>query len=72
MLTPTECGHVAELVIVTYCRTCQCSTPEEVRNAGEMLISKMVRGIEKHAGNDEAVAVLNRTVLHVATTKGGA
>lgn len=70
MLTPSECGDVAELLIAAYCRTCRCRTPDDVRNAGEMLISKMARGIEKYAGNDAAVAVLNRTVLHVSRPGG--
>ena len=72
MLTPHECGQVAELVITTYCRTCECSTPDELKKAGEMLISKMARGIEKYAGTDKAVEVLKRTALHVATPEGGA
>ena len=71
MLTPTECGQAAEDIIVVYCHTCQCETPEEVRKAGEMLVSKMARAIEKYAGADQALAVLQRTALHVARVEGG-
>lgn len=71
MLTAKQCDQVAELVISTYGQTCECHTPDDVRKAGEMLISKTARAIEKHCGNDTAIEVLNRTVLHVAK-KGGA
>lgn len=71
MLTPNECDQAAERAISIYCRTCQCQTPDDIRKAGEMLISKTARAIEKHAGNEAAVNVLNRTVLHVVK-KGGA
>ena len=72
MLTAQECDQVADRIIATYCQTCEVAAPDDIRKAGEMLISKMARGIEKYAGNDAAVAVLNRTVLHVAAPKGGA
>lgn len=72
MLTAKQCDQAAEITITAYCSICKCETPEDIRKAGEMLISKMTRGIEKYCGNDTAVEVLNRTVLHMAHPKGGA
>lgn len=70
MLTPQECGDAAEIMIATYCRAVMCHSADDVRKAGEMLISKMARGIEKYAGNEAAVDVLNRTLLHVGNPTG--
>lgn len=72
MLTAKQCDQAAEIAIKAYCSRCNCKTPDDIRKAGEMLISKMARGIEKYSGNDAAVEVLNRTVLHMAHPKGGA
>lgn len=71
MLTAPACGQIAEMVIATYARACECSTPDEIQKAGEMLISKMARGIEKYAGNDAALETLLRTAAHVERKKGG-
>ena len=60
------------MAITAYCSICKCETPDDIRKAGEMLISKMTRGVEKYCGNDMAVEVLNRTVLHTANPKGDA
>jgi hypothetical protein len=54
------------MVIFDYCKGCLCETPEDIRKAGEMLVSKMARGIEKYAGNDAAISVLQRTLTHFA------
>lgn len=71
MLTAQECAQAAETLISSYCIVCGCETPQDVKNAGEMLISKMARGVEKVAGNEAATEVLNRTIFHVAMPKGG-
>ncbi len=70
MLTPYECGQVSEMVITIDCETCQVTTPEEIRKAGEMLISKMARCIEKYNDLNTAIEVLNRTLLHIQKPKG--
>lgn len=70
MITRQDADNAAELVIMTYCQACQCETPEDIRNAGELLISKMARGIEKYAGTPTALAVLNRTVMNIIPAGG--
>ncbi len=72
MKTPAECMEQAEAAIYSYCQACGCETPIDVRKAGEALISKMARGIEKFSGSAQAVAVLNRTLLNIAKVEGPA
>lgn len=70
MLTPTEADQVAELMVVAQCRSCGCMTPDDVRKACEMLISKAARAIEKYNDSATAVAVLQRTALFVQSAGG--
>lgn len=66
MKTPTEVGPIAEYLISTYCTSVGVETPDDVRKACELLISKAARAIEQY--NDQAVAqdVLGRTSRHLA------
>lgn len=67
MKSPAEVGQIAEYLITTYCSAAGTETPDDLRKACELLISKAARAIEKH--NDQAIAVevLERTSRYVAT-----
>lgn len=66
MKTPAEVGPIAEYLITTYCTSVGAETPDDVRKACELLISKAARAIEKY--NDQVVAleVLGRTSRNLA------
>ncbi|MHB0818422.1 hypothetical protein ACYCFK_09095 [Stutzerimonas stutzeri] len=66
MLTRDEADGAAEVMLAAYCRACGCATPEDVRKACEMMISKSARAIEKYNDTGTAVEVLQRTARHVA------
>ncbi|SDI54771.1 hypothetical protein [Pseudomonas panipatensis] len=65
MITSKEADALADHLLGQYFRACGCATPEDVRKAGEMVISKTARGIEKYCGTARAVDVLQRTWLHI-------
>ena len=67
MKTPTEVGQIAEDLITTYCTSAGVETPDDVRKACELLISKAARAIEKYNGHPKSVEVLSRTMSYVAT-----
>ncbi|WP_423836316.1 DNA translocase FtsK [Stutzerimonas stutzeri] len=67
MKTPTEVGPIAEYLITTYCTSVEAETPDDVRKACELLISKAARAIEKYNDQDVALEVLGRTSRYVAT-----
>jgi len=66
MKTPAEVGQVAEYLITSYCTSVEAQTPDDVRKACELLISKAARAIEKYNGQDVALDVLGRTSRYVA------
>ncbi len=66
MLTRDEADGAAEVMLAAYCRALGCTTPDDVRKACEMMISKSARAIEKYNDTGTAVEVLQRTVRHVA------
>lgn len=66
MLTRDEADGAAEVMLTAYCRACGCATPDEVRKACEMMISKAARAIEKYNDASTAIDVLQRTARHVA------
>lgn len=66
MKTPAEVGQIAEYLITTYCTSSGVETPDDVRKACELLISKAARAIEKYNDQGTAVAVLDRTSRYVA------
>lgn len=72
MITPYEADQAAELMLTTYVRACHVATPDEVRKACEMMISKAARAIEKYNGAPVAVEVLKRTTLNLMPAEGGA
>lgn len=72
MITSQQTGLIAEAYVVAYASECGVQTPDDVRKALEMLISKSALAIKKHAGPLEAVQVLQRTQLHVAPPGGQA
>ncbi len=72
MITPTEAGQAAELMLTAYCRALDCATPEDVRKACEMMISKSARTIEKYNDTGTALQVLNRTALYLTPAGGKA
>ncbi|MBT0961704.1 hypothetical protein [Denitromonas iodatirespirans] len=72
MIAPTEADQAAEMMLATYCRACGVTSPDDVRKAGEMMISKAARAIEKYNGAHVAVAVLKRTTLNLMPVEGGA
>lgn len=59
--TPEKCSKLAEDVVITYVTACGATTPQDIENFLEMLISKAARGIEKYRGNEAALGVLSRT-----------
>lgn len=65
MITASEADQAAELMLTAYCRASGCSTPEEVRKACEMMISKAARAVEKYNGVAATVEVLERTVRNI-------
>ena len=60
-LTPEMAAAASEKVILSYAKELNLQTPEEVKQALEMLISKATRGIEKYCGFSAAGMVLIRT-----------
>ncbi len=66
MRTPIEVGKLAESYIVVYVGNAECQTPDDVRKACELLISKAARAIEKYNGHQKAVEVLSRSMSYVA------
>ena len=70
MITPQQADSLAEKTIVKYCQECGVDTPDDVRKACEMLISKAARAIEKYNGTESAIGVLNRTALYVSKARG--
>lgn len=67
MKTPVEVGQIAEDLITTYCSAAGTETPDDLRKACELLISKAARAIEKYNDQATAVEVLERTSRYVAT-----
>lgn len=67
MKTPVEVGQIAEYLIATYCSAAGTETPDDLRKACELLISKAARVIEKSKDLATAVEVLERTSRYVAT-----
>lgn len=67
MKTPVEVGQIAEDLITTYCSAAGTETPDDLRKACELLISKAARAIEKYNDQETAVEVLERTSRYVAT-----
>lgn len=67
MKTPAEVGRIAEYLITTYCNSAGAETPEDLRKACELLISKAARAIEKYNDQTTALAVLDRTSRYVAS-----
>lgn len=70
MLTRDECDQLAELKITLYCRSAKCASPDDVRKALELMISKAALAIAKYNDTATALEVLNRTVLNM-TPAGG-
>ncbi|WP_312958802.1 hypothetical protein [Stutzerimonas nitrititolerans] len=66
MLTASDADRLSERMLSTYCRECGVATPDDVRKACEMMISKAARAIEKYNGTGSAIEVLQRTTRHVA------
>jgi DNA segregation ATPase FtsK/SpoIIIE-like protein len=64
MKTPAEVGQIAEYLITTYCTDAGIETPDDVRKACELLISKAARCIEKHKDQATALDVLGRTIRY--------
>ncbi|MEA1606125.1 hypothetical protein [Pseudomonas spirodelae] len=67
MKTPAEVDQIAENVIASYCSSAGIETPDDLRKACELLISKAARAIEKYNGHTKSVEVLRRTMDYVAT-----
>lgn len=67
MKSPAEVGQIAEYLITTYCSAAGTETPDDLRKACELLISKAARAIEKYNDQATAVGVLERTSRYVAT-----
>ena len=67
MKTPNEVGQLAESYITVFVSNAECQTPEDLRKACELLISKAARAIEKYNGHPKAVEVLSRTMSYVAS-----
>lgn len=67
MKTPAEVGQIAEYLITTYCSAAGTETPDDLRKACELLISKAARAIEKYNDQATALVVLERTSRYVAT-----
>jgi hypothetical protein len=65
-MTSPQAADAAEDAIALYVKRCGANSPDNLRKALEMLISKAARGIEKHAGHQVAMDVLVRTVERVA------
>ena len=63
MVTPDEADALCEKLIAQYSKDCACETPEDVRKVLEKLISKSVLGIQKYCGTENALQVLDRTVI---------
>lgn len=70
MVTPSVAGELAEKAVVEFAGSCEVATHDDVRKALEMLISKAALAVEKYAGNEVAVQVLNRTVLSMQPAAG--
>jgi DNA segregation ATPase FtsK/SpoIIIE-like protein len=66
MKTPAEVGQIAEYLIITYCSAAGTETPDDLRKACELLISKAARAIENHNNHATALEVLERTSRYVA------
>lgn len=66
MKTPAEVGLIADYLITTYCSEAGIETPDDIRKACELLISKAARAIEKYNDQATAMAVLDRTSRYVA------
>ncbi len=67
MISSANANTLADEMVAQYATDCGVQSPEDIRNALEMLISKAARGIEKYCGNQAAIDVLGRTTRHVAS-----
>lgn len=72
MVTPEKAAQFAEATLVEFARLCEVQTPDDLRNALEMLISKSARAVEKYCGPCDALTVLNRTTLNILPPGGRA
>ena len=70
MITPQKADIYAEACIALYADRCGVQSPEDIRKALELLISKSARAIEKYTGTPTAVDVLQRTALRLMPTEG--
>lgn len=61
MVKPEQANQFAEALITDYVSRCGCQSEEEFSKAMEMLSSSASRAIEKYAGFETALAVLERT-----------
>lgn len=66
MKSPAEIGLIAEHLIGSYCLAAGTETPDDIRKACELLISKAARAIEKYNDQAKALEVLERTSRYVA------
>lgn len=69
MVTELVAGEVAEKGVVDFAQICEVATPDDVSKALEILISKAALAVEKYAGKDVAIQVLNRTALSMQTAE---
>lgn len=67
MITAHEASAASEQALANYAEICGAETPDDLRKALEMMISKAARGIEKYSGNSIAVEVLVRTTERLLT-----
>jgi hypothetical protein len=65
-MTLTQAGAAAEDAIARYVKRCGANSPDDMRKALEVLISKAARSIEKSSCHQVAMDVLVRTVERVA------
>lgn len=65
MLTREEADPVAEKAVVDYAEACGVETPDDLRKALELLISKAALAIEKECSPNHAMMVLHRTLRNV-------
>lgn len=65
MPNPQDTGQAAEKLIVELCNDMGCSTPDDVANVLELLISKAARATEKYSGTERALMSCDRTAHHL-------
>lgn len=70
MITPQQADIYAEECIVLYAERCGVQSPEDIRKALELLISKSALAIEKYSGTPVAIDVLTRTTLNLMPAGG--